>query len=322
MAITRGEAPLPGSVIDGKYVLRDKLGEGGMGVVFLADQPALARTVAIKILHPQLMHHRDLVVRFREEAVAASRVRHHGSVMILDRHQLPDGTPYIVMDHVRGRSLGRVIADEPIAMPRAIALVEQILDVLDAAHREGVVHGDVKSDNFLVDSAGDRDHVTMIDFGLARLVEIPTDRLLRTVVSGTPEYMAPEVVRGEPALPASDLYGVGVILYELLAGATPFCGGPAAEVMTRQLDDIAIPPSLRQPDRDIPPELDRVVLRALAKHAADRFADAAEFSRALRAATSGPQPVRLRPSDAVVDAIGHDEPTRSFVVRLRTRAAG
>src|SRR5262249_7262618 len=149
-----------------------------------------------------------------------------------------------------------------------IEIALQIVRALDAVHAAGVVHGDIKSDNFLVEQTATGDHVTLIDFGLARIgADAPAgendadDRL----ISGTPEYMAPEVIRGEGCLPSSDLYGAGVILYELLTGATPFAGGKATEVMQRHLDDVVIPPSLRRPERPIPPALDDIVLHALAK---------------------------------------------------------
>ena len=201
---------------------------------------------------------------------------------MIDCNVLNDGTPYIVMEHLRGRPLGRIIAEEEIPLRRALDIVSQILGALGVAHDNGVVHADVKSDNFLVDELERSDHVTMIDFGLARLDGDGEDNGLGSrVVSGTPEYMAPEVIGGATPSAASDLYAVGVILYELLTGTTPFAGGLPTEIMARHVDDVVIPPSLRQPDRDIPPALDQIVLRALAKRPAARFPDAGEFARAL-----------------------------------------
>jgi serine/threonine protein kinase len=306
----------PGAVLGGKYVLRERIGEGGMGAVFLADQPALGRTVAIKILHPEHANNRALARRFREEAVAASRVRHPRSVTVIDCAVLPDGTPYIVMEHVHGRSLGRVIAEEDVPLPRVIDLALQILSALDAAHASGVVHADVKCENFLVEHVDGADHVTMIDFGLARVAgerERFDDELGERVVSGTPEYMAPEVIRGEPPVPGSDLYAVGVILYELLTGSTPFGGGAATEIMARHLDDLVIPPSVRAGDRDIPRALDAIVLTALEKEPGMRFQSADELSRALRSALPAGKlpPARGgRPHDSATP----DSPTRTHAM--------
>jgi serine/threonine-protein kinase len=297
----------PGCVLGGKYVLRECIGEGGMGTVFLADQPALARQVAIKVLRPDFVSHRDLARRFREEAVAASRVRNPRSVAILDCSALPDGTPYIVMEYVRGRSLGRVIGEDDISLARAVELVQQILSALEAAHGAGVIHGDIKSENFLVEGVDDVDRVTMIDFGLARMLDASPEDDDR--VSGTPEYMAPEVIRGQPAQRESDLYAVGVILYELLTGTTPFGGGASTEILARHLDDVVIPPSLRCEERDLPRSLDDVILRALAKDPAERFGSARAFADALAGACAGRKLPTARPSRH--DIARTDSPTRN-----------
>lgn len=312
-----------GDVLGGKYVLDERLGEGGMGIVFLAHQPALARSVAIKMLRPELADHRELARRFRDEAVAASRVRHPGSVHVIDCAISRDGTPYIVMEHVRGRALGRLIEEEDIPLPRAIELVLQILSAVAAAHDARVIHGDLKSENFLVEQVDGTDHVTMIDFGLARMVDEHgrDDReLVERVVSGTPEYMAPEIIRGEAPGVASDLYAVGVILYELLTGRAPFHGATTTEIMTRHLDDLVIPPSLRAGDRDVPAAIDAIAVRALARDPEDRFASAGELAHALRAAL----PVRRAPAARTArphDTGAADSPTRRGMPAPRQRFA-
>jgi serine/threonine protein kinase len=271
-------SPKPGDVLAGKYVLHECIGAGGMGAVFRADHPTLARQVAIKVIHPHLAAHLMFVRRFHDEALAASRVRHRGSVGIIDFGVATGGMPFIAMELLRGRPLGRIISEEILPLPRALGILDQILDALDAAHTCSVVHGDVKSDNFMVEQQAHDDVVTMIDFGLARLDGAATSPGL---LAGTPEYIAPELVRGAPPTSASDLYGAGVILYELLTGTMPFGGGSTSEILRRQREEAVIPPSRRRPDRGIPAAADAIVLRALAKDPGARFASAQEFRSAL-----------------------------------------
>jgi serine/threonine-protein kinase len=288
----------PGGVIDGRYVLRGRIGEGGMGSVFLAHQPALARMVVIKVLHPELAEEPVHARRLRDEARLAGRVRSASCVGVIDSGELPGGAPYLVMEYVPGEVLGDVIAEQPISLARAVDVMEQILRALGAVHAAGVVHGDVKSDNFLVETVAGRDRVTLIDFGLARLADAPHEIDVEdgeVMVSGTPEYMAPEIVTGAPPTPVSDLYAAGVILYELLTGTTPFGGGTPVEILMRHTREAVVPPSLRSPGRDLPPALDRVVLRALRKIPEARFPDAATFARELRVAAAAPRAPAARP---------------------------
>jgi len=262
-----------------------------MGVVFLAAHPALARTVAIKILHPSLEASRLHMRRFCHEAVAASQVKHPQVATVIDCGCLTDGTPYIVMEHIRGCSLSKL---EHVTVPRAIELVGQILEILGTAHASGVIHGDIKSDNVIVDDA---DSVRLIDFGLARVDgKGPADELIakHDVVAGTPEYMAPELGLGHLPTPASDLYAVGVILYELLTGKSLFDATEASALVSCHIDEAIRSPSLRCPERGISSQLDRVVLRALDKQPQARFKDAAEFARALAVAAAGTISIHVR----------------------------
>jgi serine/threonine protein kinase len=306
--------PKPGDVLAGRYVVRERIGEGGMGIVFRAEQPAAARTVAIKLLHPELASDAVFARLFRDEARAARRVRHAGSVAILDTDVTPGGTPFIAMAHVAGRTLGRMLAEQELRLPRVLGIADQILQALEAAHAGGVIHADVKSDNFLVDTRLDGDAVTLIDFGLAM---IDGQWGNPGFVSGTPEYMAPELVAGHPPAVATDLYGVGVILYEMLTGAAPFTGASSQEILFRQLEDAVIAPSLRRPDRGIPAALDEIVLRALHKDPARRFAGARELAAALRAVSCG-RKVPARGGLAHVRA-SWEAPTRNCVAPRRWR---
>ncbi|HTJ47265.1 MAG TPA: serine/threonine-protein kinase [Kofleriaceae bacterium] len=273
--------PVIGDTLAAKYVLRDAIGAGGMGVVFVAEQPSLERRVAIKVLSPALAGDPVAARRFSAEARAASMIAHAHVAAILDVGETDEGLPFFVMEYVRGPSLARVLAEEGVLDPaRACALVRQILACLDDVHAAGLVHGDVKSDNVLVETARDqREHVKLIDFGLARIARSPVGEL--GVVAGTPEYLAPELVRGGPTTAASDVYATTVILYELVTGETPFSGGTSAEILARQVDEPVVPPSLRRADGTLTPAFDLVVLRGLAKDPSARFASAAQLAHAL-----------------------------------------
>jgi serine/threonine-protein kinase len=280
----RAGVPRKGEVVGGKYRVREYIGEGGMGVVFLADHLSQGRMVALKVLQPALATSDALVRRFQTEAMAAGRVAHAGAVSVIDSGMAGEGKPYIAMELVPGRSLSALLAEEELPVPRAFEIVRQLLCTLEEAHAHGVVHADIKSDNIIVERTPGGDVLTLIDFGLARIEgQQYGDDDDGALISGTPEYMAPELVRGAPPTAQTDLYGVGVILYKLLTGRTPFEGGSASLILLRQLEDDAVAPSLRRPDRGIPAELDRIVLRALHKDPAQRFASASELGRALEA---------------------------------------
>ncbi len=298
-----------GAVLHGSYVLRERLGEGGMGVVFLADQPALARTVAIKILHPSLATNPQLTRAFCDEAIAAGRVRHPCSVAVHDIGRTAEGALFIVMEYLPGRPLGQVIAEQVLSLPRALAIADQVLAAVGAAHDAGVVHADIKSDNFVVEELAGHDRVVLIDYGLARF---ESRGGVADMVSGTPEYLAPEVVLGETPTVASDLYAAGIILYELLTGATPFGGGIAVDILARHVEDVVIPPSLRRSDGAIPPCLDQLVLRALDKDPARRFADADEMRRCLKMVVPAP----------ALPGYGRSEPSTALPETSPTRNCG
>jgi serine/threonine protein kinase len=280
--------PQPGEVVADKYILLERIGEGGMGLVFLAEQRSLARKVVVKLLQPALVACDALVRQFHTEAVAACRVQHPGAVAVIDCGRTAGDLPFLVMEYVPGRLLSALITEEEMEPVRALQIVRQLLHTLKAAHANGVVHGDIKSDNIIVEPTAGGDAVTLIDFGLARIDgrqdHIHVGPGNPDSVSGTPDYMAPELVRGERPSPASDLYAVGVILYELLTRRSPFGGGSSDEVLMRQLEEHALPPSQCRPDRALPALLDEIVLRALDKDPQARFADAGDFARALTAA--------------------------------------
>jgi serine/threonine protein kinase len=273
-------------LLDGKYEVGDLIGSGGMGDVYCAEQRDLERTVAVKMLRADLQADPSMRQRFRTEAMVGSRIRHPNVVAVYDYGE-HDGAPFLVMEHVRGARLSAVLAAKtPLSLQRALTFACDILAGLAEAHAEGIVHADVKSDNVMIGRYRDGTEVAkLLDFGLARPISTaPCTATTETFVSGTPEYLSPETIRGVRPSPASDVYSAGIVLYELLTGGTPFHGGAIAEVLRRHLEEDVVPPSVRCQERHITCAIDAVVMRALAKDPGERFADAEAFHRALVAA--------------------------------------
>ena len=295
------EDPLVGRIIAGKFALRRCVGTGASGSVYQSDQLALGRTVAIKVLRSELARDPRFVSRFHDEATAASRLNHPNTVSVIDYGQTDDGLLYLVMEFLRGPTLTQVLRSEQLRPTRIADIVSQILSGLEEAHDAGVIHADLKADNVVVERRrGDWDLVKVVDFGIARLVGQPTASGAEKTICGTPEYMAPEVIQGEDPTYASDLYSVGVMIYELLTGMTPFAGGASIEVLRRHLIEQPVPPSLRRPDVTIDRALEECALRALRKDPAHRYGSATEFRHALQRVIThrSEQGVALGPCDA------------------------
>jgi eukaryotic-like serine/threonine-protein kinase len=273
---------LVGRVLGDKFRLTACVGIGGSGAVYRADQIALGRTVAVKVLNEALAADTRTVKRFRDEAMAASRLNHPNTVSIIDYGQSSDGLLYLAMEYLRGPTLTQLLSGEPqISVDRALDIIAQTLSGIEEAHLAGVVHADLKSDNIILDQrrAG-ADIVKIVDFGIARLITAPRDGEERTVC-GTPEYMAPEVISGGQPSFASDLYGIGIILYELLVRETPFFASSTSEILTRHIKAEPKPVSKRRDG--VPAEVDGLLARALAKHPRDRFTTAAQMRIAVLA---------------------------------------
>ena len=271
---------LVGRVLGDKFKLTACIGIGGSGAVYRADQMALGRTVAVKILNEELSADTRMIKRFRDEAMSASRLNHPNCVSIIDYGQAQDGLLYLAMEYVKGPTLTQLLVNEnPLPVDRVVDIVMQALSGIEEAHLAGVIHADLKSDNIILDQrrAG-VDVVKIVDFGIARLVNVVRDPDDRSI-SGTPEYMAPEVITGSPPSFASDVYAVGIILYELLAYKTPFFAGTTTEILSNHLK--AMIPTLSSRREQVPRELDAIVARALAKHPEDRFVSAADMRAAL-----------------------------------------
>ncbi|MGE0548149.1 MAG: serine/threonine-protein kinase [Kofleriaceae bacterium] len=297
MELPTARAVFPSGIVGGNYVVGDLLGAGGMGMVFLGRALRPVRTVAIKVLKPELATDPTMSCRFRNEFRACRRLLHPNIPRMIEAG-CEHGTEFFVMQHALGVPLGKLVGEEgSLPAVRAVEIAVQILDALAHAHGRGVVHADVKTDNVLIDTSDGADQIMLIDFGLARVADDGLENE-RHVLSGTPDYMAPEVIRGATPSAAADIYAVGIILYELLTGAPPFTGGEPSAILHRHLDELAIPPSLRCPERGIPPALERAVMRALEKLPEQRFASAEEFADVLKAACPAglPRPEPMAPA--------------------------
>ena len=279
--------------------------------MYTAVQRTLGRVVAVKVPRSDLTARDFVHARFRNEAIAGARLTHRNLVAVLDFGE-DNGAPFLVTECVYGTLLGRLNAERgPLPIAVLADLSNQILDGLAECHYAGIIHADVKCDNILVQTLRDGTKVPrLIDFGLARFVDDDAPVHPDRVLSGTPEYLAPELIRGEPPSIATDIYAVGVMLYELLTGTTPFAGGTCREILARHLDEEVIPPSLRCPDRNIPVAVERVVMRALHKLPGGRFPDATSCAAALRAAAAGAPPHVEPPPSAT--AIGFSTEATTF----------
>jgi serine/threonine protein kinase len=271
---------LIGQVLKGRYRVVRQLGEGGMGTVYLGEQVTIGRKVALKLLHEKYAWDEEFVRRFRQEARLTASLSHPHVITVYDFDQADDGTLFIAMEYIEGSNLRELIQEKPLDVSRAVRLGIQIAEGLAAAHYVNVIHRDVKPENIMV--ARPTDHVKLTDFGIARLRDAPSStRLTRAgTIMGTPAYMAPEQIEGEEASQKTDIYALGIILYEMLSGTVPFTAPTPAAVLMKHLREVPIP--LGQLRRGIPPAVERIVAQALEKKPEHRPAGMAEIANALR----------------------------------------
>src|ERR671930_460978 len=268
------------TLFDGRYRILRKLGTGGMANVYLAEDQELGRRVAIKILDDRHASDEQFIERFRREAKNAAGLSHPNIVSIYDRGEA-EGTYYIAMEFLDGRSLKELIVGRgPAPVKIAIDYARQILAAVGFAHRHGIVHRDIKPHNVLVGHEG---RLKVTDFGIARsgasqMTEVGS-------IIGTAQYLSPEQARGSRVDQTSDLYSVGVVLYELLTGQVPFTGDTPLEIAMKHLSEVPTPPSELRPE--VPHDLDLVVLRALAKDQAERYETAEEMDADLERILAG-----------------------------------
>src|SRR5262245_29256771 len=302
-----------GTIFAGRYRLERKLGGGGMADVWLAEDQELGRKVAIKILHERYANDAQFVERFRREATHAAGLSHANVVSIFDRGEA-EGSYFIVMEYVEGRTLKELIVTRgPCPVPVAISYVRQVLAALRYAHRNGIVHRDIKPHNVLVDHEG---RVKVADFGIARAGS--SQMTEAGSIIGTAQYLSPEQARGAPVDESSDLYSTGIVLYELLTGEVPFSGETPVEIAMKHLSQVPPAPSTIRPE--IPRDIDLIVLRALAKEPADRYRSAKEMDRDLELVGRG-EAVGTETEEAATMVL-RGETTAATAVAVGARPAG
>ena len=257
------EDPLLGKTIRGKYRILKKLGAGGMGAVYLAEQLSIGRKVALKVLQREFAMNDEFIKRFHQEARLAASLNHRHVITIHDFDQTDDGNLFIAMEYVEGHNLKSIIQEGPLKLARALRFAVQIAEGLSAAHRAGVIHRDIKPENIMILQA--LEEVRLMDFGISRLRDTETlARLTRPgMIMGTPAYMAPEQIEGHEVDEKSDIYAFGVVLYEMLSGETPFKAPTPTALLMKHINELPVP--LRQLRGDVPGGVERLVMQTLEK---------------------------------------------------------
>ena len=315
------EDPLVGSTI-GRYRVVRVLGEGGMGRVYLGLNPVIGARVAIKVLMHLAAANQEMVGRFFAEAQSVNTIRHEGIVNVIDLNYLDDGRPYIIMELLPGEPLSDKIRKGPLSLYSAASIVLEILSALDAAHAAGVVHRDLKPDNIFISPSG---HAKLLDFGIAKLMPNYQASLIGPTTNsgallGTPSYMAPEQVTGDPIVPATDLYAVGAILYETVTGIVAFKGDTLYGLFQRIVSDPPAPPS--QYRAELMGPFQDLILQALAKTPQQRPASAASMAQMLASVRNQlPENLSATPSSLTAQSTGSGATLSVDMVRPKSLAS-
>ena len=284
-------ADLVGQVVADRYAIIKKLGEGGMGAVYLGEHVKMGRKSAIKVMNPSMAADPDAISRFNREASNASRISHPNVCQIYDFGETPDGVIYLAMEFIEGAALTDIIEREGALPPvRATKILRQAADALGAAHDLGIVHRDLKPDNIMIVQGRDgSDIVKVVDFGIAKAVagDEAGQKVTKTgLVVGTPEYMSPEQLSGDKLDGRSDIYSLALVFYRMLTGVLPFQADSAQETMIKRLTDDPMPLAAARPDIVFPDKLQAVLDKALARTPAERYGSAVQFGKDAEAAVA------------------------------------
>jgi len=317
-------ADLVGQVVADRYNIIKKLGEGGMGAVYLGEHVKMGRKSAIKVMAPSMANDPDAISRFNREAANASRISHANVCQIYDFGETPEGIIYLAMEFIEGQALTDLIEKEGALEPRrAATILKQAADGLAAAHDLGMVHRDIKPDNIMIVQGRDgSDVVKVVDFGIAKAVQgdDTSQKVTKTgLVVGTPEYMSPEQLAGDKLDGRSDIYSLALVLYRMLTGVLPFQADSAQETMIKRLTDDPMPLVEARPDISFPPKLQAVLDRALARSAAERYGNATDFGRDTVDAVAGMAVPGTRVDQAPASAMATQVMDTEAALKLSTK---
>jgi hypothetical protein len=326
LRMANAQGDLLGSVIADRYHILKKLGEGGMGTVYLAEHVKMGRRAALKVMNPGMNQDPDAIARFNREAANASRLNHPNVCAIYDFGETPEGLIYLAMEFIEGESLTSLIEKNgTLAAPRAASIIHQAADALSVAHDYGIVHRDLKPDNIMISRNRDgSDLVKVVDFGIAKASSSDAQKVTKTgLVVGTPEYMSPEQLAGDKLDGRSDIYSLGLVAFNCLTGKLPFPSNSAQEAMIMRLTDFPKTLAEIKPDMEWPVELQNVMDKALARDADERYLKAADFGREMaKAVENMPASVAAAEGTMVMGAAGAAAKTAAAPSVPATRVAG